>query len=99
MENMTITSAADTGQLAVATPVPQLSYAAAAGNRGAGLRRLLLTADVLAGAIAGVLSGVVASATLNQAALIGLGMSLAWPLLAFACGLYAADDLRTWASG
>src|SRR4029079_164350 len=28
-----------------------------------------------------------------------LAVSLGWPVLAYICGLYAADDLRTWASG
>src|SRR4029079_12627624 len=28
-----------------------------------------------------------------------LAVSLGWPVLAYVCGLYAADDLRTWASG
>src|SRR5215210_2625936 len=102
MESMTVTSAAETGgQLAVAAPAaqPHVAAARAGHRRAAGLRRLLLTGDVVAGAIAGVLSGVAAAATPAEVALTGLALALAWPLLAFACGLYAADDLRSWASG
>src|SRR5437762_13908643 len=97
---MSITSA-DTGQRAVATAVLREAFSAPAvgARRGAGLRRLLIVADVLAGAAAGVLSAVVAGAAIQEVALTGLGVSLAWPLLAFTCGLYSVDDLRSWASG
>src|SRR5438045_3876683 len=97
---MSITSA-DTGQGAVATAVLRDAFTgpAVGGRRGAGLRRLLVVADALAGAAAGVLSGFVAGATIQEIALTGLGVSAAWPLLAFICGLYSVDDLRSWASG
>jgi FlaA1/EpsC-like NDP-sugar epimerase len=60
---------------------------------------MLCTADVAAAALAGLLAGVIASASASEVALVGLATALAWPIAAFVCGLYAVDDLRTWTSG
>jgi exopolysaccharide biosynthesis polyprenyl glycosylphosphotransferase len=68
-------------------------------ERSQHLRRQLLVADVVAGAAAGTLGGVVAQLPAGQIVLLTLVLSGAWPLAAFLCGLYARDDLRTWASG
>lgn len=101
MESMTVTSADGNGTLAVTSAVPGHFYvhSAAAAKRSAGLRRLLATADFAAGALSGLIAGLVAQAPVHEVALLGLMLAIVWPFGAFACGLYAADDLRTWASG
>ena len=101
MESMTVTSADGNGTLAVTSAVPGHFYvhSEAAAKRSAGLRRLLATADFAAGALSGLIAGLVAQAPVHEVALLGLMLAIAWPFGAFACGLYAADDLRTWASG
>jgi exopolysaccharide biosynthesis polyprenyl glycosylphosphotransferase len=68
-------------------------------RRSQHLRRQLGIADALAGAGAGALGG--SFAGLGPAAMVGLIVLLAaaWPVGAFLCGLYARDDLRTWATG
>ena len=101
MESMTVTSADGNGTLAVQSAVPAHFYvhSATAAKRSAGLRRLLATADLVAGALSGLVAGLIANVSLPQVALLGLTLAIAWPLAAFACGLYAADDLRSWASG
>jgi exopolysaccharide biosynthesis polyprenyl glycosylphosphotransferase len=101
MESMTATSADHEGTLTVPAAVHASLYvpSARATERSAELRRLLGTADVVAGALAGVAAGLLSFAAPSEVALVGLLLALAWPLLAFACGLYAAADLRSWASG
>jgi exopolysaccharide biosynthesis polyprenyl glycosylphosphotransferase len=68
-------------------------------RRSQSLRRQLLFADVLAGAAGGAIAASVAG--LGPIALVAFvaGLAVAWPLAAFLCGLYAREDLRSWASG
>src|SRR5215210_6541274 len=63
------------------------------------LRRQLVVADLLAGTAAGAVAASLAG--LGAALFVGLALLIgaAWPVAAFGCGLYARDDLRTWASG
>jgi len=63
------------------------------------LRRKLVCADAVAAALAGVATGAVAGVSGAQAALVIPILAVAWPLCAFLCGLYAANGLRSWASG
>jgi exopolysaccharide biosynthesis polyprenyl glycosylphosphotransferase len=68
-------------------------------RRSQHLRRQLAIADILAGAVGGAIGGSFAGVTPLE--LLGLvaAMAVAWPVAAFLCGLYAREDLRTWASG
>jgi exopolysaccharide biosynthesis polyprenyl glycosylphosphotransferase len=68
-------------------------------RRSQSLRRQLLTADLLAGAAGGAIGASMAG--LGPAALLVLVVLLAaaWPMSGFLTGLYAREDLRTWASG
>jgi len=63
------------------------------------LRRLLLLADLLAGLGAGALAALAAGAPPGSALWLVLVVTLLWPALTFACGLYTGDDLRSWVSG
>ena len=57
-------------------------------------------ADIIAGSITGAIAALVARGSGVQVLRAGrVAVALAWPVLAFVCGLYAGDDLRTWASG
>ncbi|MEO8689268.1 MAG: sugar transferase [Solirubrobacteraceae bacterium] len=63
------------------------------------LRRMLVSADVAAAVVGAVVLGLAAGASMREGALLIAGLALAWPASAFICGLYASEDLRTWASG
>ncbi|HYM56998.1 MAG TPA: sugar transferase [Solirubrobacteraceae bacterium] len=60
---------------------------------------MLATADVLAGALAGLIAALIAAASSGEVLLMAFALAVAWPVTAFVCGLYAFDDLRSWASG
>jgi exopolysaccharide biosynthesis polyprenyl glycosylphosphotransferase len=67
--------------------------------RSAVLHRLLAAADTVAALAAGVLAAVASATALDDALAIGAACALVFPVLTFICGLYAADDLRAWATG
>ncbi|MDQ3849084.1 MAG: hypothetical protein M3296_00510, partial [Actinomycetota bacterium] len=69
------------------------------GRRSSVLHRMLLMADMLAGATAALAAGLAVGASPGDAVVVALTCVLALPVLAFVCGLYAADDLRSWATG
>jgi exopolysaccharide biosynthesis polyprenyl glycosylphosphotransferase len=69
------------------------------GNRHDFLRRMLGSADVAAAVVGAIVLGLVSGASMSQGSLLIAGLVIAWPASAFMCGLYAAEDLRTWASG
>src|SRR3954454_3607133 len=68
-------------------------------DRFSQLRRRFASADVVAGALSGLAVAWVAGVTAPYAALVVASLAVAWPLCAFFAGLYAASDLRAWASG
>ena len=37
--------------------------------------------------------------SIDKLPVVALAIGLGWPVLAYICGLYALDDLRSWASG
>jgi exopolysaccharide biosynthesis polyprenyl glycosylphosphotransferase len=95
-------SSAEGGSLSATTDV--LSEALipaepAAGRRQTQLRRQLLSADIIAGSVTGAIVAVTAGLGLNLLPVVALAVGLGWPVLAYVCGLYAVDDLRSWASG
>ena len=78
---------------------PVYAPARARPQRSSKLRKLLATADIVAGALAGLAAGVSGAAAAGEVALVGLVVAIAWPIGAFVCGLYAVEDLRSWSSG
>lgn len=68
-------------------------------RRSAVLHRLLAVADVTAGATAAVVTSMFLGLGTSEALVVaGLCATLV-PTLAFLCGLYATEDLRSWATG
>ena len=63
------------------------------------LRGGLLASDVAAAAVAALVPPLTTDLTVASAIAITLGMTVSWPALAYAFGLYAADELSAWASG
>jgi exopolysaccharide biosynthesis polyprenyl glycosylphosphotransferase len=70
-----------------------------AARRHAQLRRQLLSADVISGSLTGALAAFAAGLAWDKLPVVALAIGVCWPVLAYICGLYASDDLRTWASG
>jgi len=69
------------------------------GQRSMVLHRFLGLADALGSLAAGGLAGLIIGLDLDVALALGAGCAIMLPLLAFLCGLYAADGLRAWATG
>jgi exopolysaccharide biosynthesis polyprenyl glycosylphosphotransferase len=63
------------------------------------LRRQLLSADIVSGSAVGALTAMIADLPLEKLPVLALAIGLCWPVLAYACGLYAVEELRSWASG
>jgi exopolysaccharide biosynthesis polyprenyl glycosylphosphotransferase len=102
VERMTVTSADTGGGLALPVDVlaqPVETTRSLGRERYAHLRRQLLGADMLAGALAGVAAGGLATMSAGSVFALTVALAVAWPVLAYLCGLYASEDLRTWASG
>jgi exopolysaccharide biosynthesis polyprenyl glycosylphosphotransferase len=70
-----------------------------AEQRSAVLRRFLLTADIFAALLAGILSGLVFGMSIAETGALTLVLLGGSVLLAFVFGLYGEADLQTWASG
>ena len=68
-------------------------------NRGSILARMLLGADVLAALTAAMLGGWIVGLGPVDLAIFITGAALAWPVTAFALGLYNGSSLRFWVSG
>ena len=69
------------------------------GRRHAQLRRQLFSADILSGSATGALAALVSGLAISKLPVVALAIGLGWPFVAYVCGLYALDDLRSWASG
>ena len=68
-------------------------------QRWSTLRRALAAADLGAGLLAGLVAALLTGfPPAGAAAFVGV-VAVGWVLSAFACGLYAGEDLRSWASG
>ena len=96
------TSAEPGGSLSVSADVLTEAFIPAeppAGRRNAQLRRQLLSADIIAGSITGLVAALGAGLSVDKLPVIALAIGLGWPVLAYICGLYALDDLRSWATG
>jgi exopolysaccharide biosynthesis polyprenyl glycosylphosphotransferase len=96
------TSAEPGGSLSVSTDVLTEAFIPAepaAGRRHAHLRRQLLSADIISGSITGAVAALAAGLSVETLPVVALAIGLGWPVLAYVCGLYALDDLRSWASG
>jgi lipopolysaccharide/colanic/teichoic acid biosynthesis glycosyltransferase len=69
------------------------------GHRSAVLHRMLALADVVGSATAALVASVVCGLSAADGAVLALVCMISLPVLAFACGLYVAHDLRSWATG
>ena len=96
------TSAETGASLSATTDVLTEAFVSAeppAGRRRSQLRRQLLSADIIAGSVTGAIVAIAAGLDLSLLPVVALAVGLGWPVLAYVCGLYAVDDLRSWASG
>jgi exopolysaccharide biosynthesis polyprenyl glycosylphosphotransferase len=80
-------------------PDAELAQAGSRGNRHELLTRLLVTADVISAITGAIVLALAAGGSIRQGVLLVAALAIAWPTCAFLCGLYASEDLRTWASG
>src|SRR3954468_3504413 len=93
------TSADPGGSLSVTTDVLTEAFIPAeppAGRRNGQLRRQLLSADIIAGSVTGAIAALAAGLGISEIPVVALAIGLGWPVLAYICGLYALDDLRSW---
>ncbi|MDA0178952.1 sugar transferase [Solirubrobacter phytolaccae] len=65
-----------------------------APDRRRAVRRQLLSADIIAGSLVGAAVAFASGLTVQELPVVVLAMCLAWPLLAWICGLYALDGTR-----
>jgi exopolysaccharide biosynthesis polyprenyl glycosylphosphotransferase len=96
------TSAEPRASLSVGTDVlteTSVPRARGATRRAAQLRRQLLSADLLSGSFCGVVACLLSGLPAAKLPLVALAVAVGWPVFAYVCGLYASDDLRSWASG
>ena len=63
------------------------------------LRGLLLGADVVSALVGGMAAAAVGGFSLKALLAFTIVVAVAWPTASFVCGLYTAEDLRSWASG
>src|SRR4051794_8610844 len=63
------------------------------------MRGGLLGTDALAACLAAIVGAFLAGLPPAKTAVLVLSLVVAWPVVAFAAGLYSVDDLRAWASG
>ena len=70
-----------------------------ATERGTVLRRLLLSSDLLAGALGGLIASLAFGLTSSQALSLTAGLTGSLVLFAFVFGLYSDGDIWSWASG
>ncbi|HEX6020901.1 MAG TPA: sugar transferase [Solirubrobacter sp.] len=58
-----------------------------------------MSADIISGSLAGAAVALLSGLDVSVLPLVALAIGLGWPLVAYVCGLYAVDDLRSWATG
>ena len=80
-------------------PTVSLSQPHRGVERATLLRTALLGSDAVAACLGALVAASLAGLSTGQTALLLGTMLVAWPLVAFVAGLYAVDELRTWASG
>ncbi len=86
------------GAEAVLAAEPDL-VPAVGGRRWVVLHRLMGVADVLGGLLAAGITGMAVGLPADRALVLAGLCAVLLPIFAFVCGLYAADDLRSWATG
>jgi exopolysaccharide biosynthesis polyprenyl glycosylphosphotransferase len=68
-------------------------------GRAAVLRRLLVTADIIGGALGAASGALVAAGEDPKLIIATFAITLLWPILTWSCGLLRIADLSAWASG
>jgi exopolysaccharide biosynthesis polyprenyl glycosylphosphotransferase len=92
------TTAAPVQTRAILRAEPDL-VPARGGRRAIVLHRLLALADFCGAFVAVLIASTIAGMSAPDAAVVSSACALLMPVLAFCSGLYAADDLRAWATG